>query len=116
MTAAKNIKYESDGKLHYTNDSGDTLLIRSIVVIGDRVGVLAKELADGETGIAYITGTWPMPVLTSLTPEVGDVYGFDVVDGEFNDDVTNNKATAVVAVDVDGDLCPDTDIEWMLIG
>jgi len=116
MAIALNIKYESDGKLHYTNSSGSTLPVRSIVVIGNRVGVLAQALEDGETGIAYISGVWPMPVATALTPAAGDVYGFDVLDEEFNDDLVNNLATAVVTVDVNGNLCPVADVEWLLIG
>ncbi len=117
MAVSGNIKFETDdGKVYYTNGSGGTLPIRSIIVVGGRIGVLAQELADGEIGIAYITGIWPLPVKASLTPAEGDIYGFDVADGECNDDLANNTATAFVCVDSAGALCQVTGYQWMLIG
>ncbi len=115
MAVARGMKYEADGKVYFTNGTGGTLPIRSIVVVGDRVGVLAQELADGAVGIAYVGGVWPMPVLTSLTPAEGDVLGFDATDGEFNDDLAGNTITAVVCIDSAGALCQVTDHQWMLI-
>lgn len=116
MTQAGKMKYEEEGKIHFTNGTGATLLVRSIVVIGNKVGVLANELVDGATGIAYTTGTWPMPVLSTLTPAEGDILGWDAADGEWNDDLVNNTITRVVSSDANGNLCPDTDIEWMHLG
>ena len=116
MAQAGKMKYEEEGKVHFTNGTGATLPVRSIVVVGDKMAVLNSELADGATGIAYTTGTWPMPVLTSLTPAEGDVLGWDAVDGEWNDDLINNLITAVVAVDADGALCAETDTQWMHLG
>lgn len=116
MSQAGNMKYEEEGKVHFTNGAGATLPVRSIVVVGDKVGVLAIELADGETGIAYTTGTWPMPVLSTLTPAEGDILGWDVADEEWNDDLVNNTIHAVVASDADGNLCTETDTQWMHLG
>jgi len=116
MAQAGRMKYEEEGKVHYTNDTGATLPVRSIVVDGNKVAVLAQELAPGETGIAYTDGTWPMPVLSTLTPAVKDVLGWDVADGEWNDDLVNNTITAVVSSDAEGNLCPDTNTEWMRLG
>ena len=116
MALAGKMKYEEEGKVHYTNGTGDTLPVRSIVVSGDKVAVLANELADGETGIAYTTGTWPMPVLSTLTPAEGDILGWDAADGEWNDDLVNNTIHAVVAADADGNLCAETDTQWLRLG
>ena len=116
MAQAGKMKYEEEGKIHYTNGTGATLPVRSVVVVGDKVAVLNSELADGATGIAYTTGTWPMPVLSTLTPAEGDVLGWDAADEEWNDDLVNNTITAVVSSDADGNLCPDTDTEWMHLG
>lgn len=116
MAISEEMFYEEDGKVHYTNGTGNTLPVRSIVVVGNKVAVLASELADGETGIAYTTGTWPMPVLSTLTPAEGDILGWDAADGEWNDDLVNNTITAVVASDADGGLCPTADTEWMHLG
>ena len=116
MAQSGQIKYQEDGKLHYKNTSGATLPIRSIVVIGERLGIINSALADDEVGVADIVGIWPMPVKSTLTPAAGDVLGWDAADGEFNDDLVNNTIHAVVAASSLGGLCPTAGMQWMHIG
>ena len=113
MAQAGLIKNQADGKLHYINSTGALLPIRSIVVIGDKVGVINSHLADGQVGIADMVGIWPMPVLSTLTPSAGTVLGWDVADEEWNDDLVNNTIHARVACDSTGALHPAAATEWI---
>lgn len=117
MAVAADIKYQNYDRVHCKNDTGSTLPVRSIVVIGDRIGVTNAELADGEVGIAHIARVWTMPVNSTLNATVaaGDVLYWDAADGELNDDSVNNPRAGIVVSDAAGDLCNVADHQYVMI-
>lgn len=117
MTVAGNIKYQDPTRVYYKNETGGVLPVRSVVVIGDRVGITNTVLADDEVGVAHIARTWPMPVNATInsTAAAGDVLYWDAVDGELNDDAVNNPRAGIVEIDSAGELCSTAGHQFIML-
>jgi len=61
------------GSLIYANSSGSTISAGDVIDLTDRVGVVAQDIADGESGTVFTAGVFRLPKDTTTFAQGGDV-------------------------------------------
>lgn len=96
---------------NWTNGSGGTLDVGSVIALADRIGVLQQTVPDGEKGVVICSGRWAMALKSGDNPAVGDRVYWDDTNKEITVTATamvnagvvvpgNNLASGEVCVDI----------------
>lgn len=70
--------------------AGSDLTAGTVVVIGNRVGVLLTDLANGETGAAQVTGVFEIAKLTTDDIAQGNLLYWDATNKRLTKTATDN--------------------------
>lgn len=70
--------------------AGSDLTAGAVVVIGNRVGVLLTDLANGETGAAQVTGVFELTKLTTDDVAQGNLLYWDATNKRLTKTATDN--------------------------
>lgn len=111
-------EYSDSGFIEqWPNDSGGDLDKDTVVVLGDRIGITAADIADGSAGPVVLTGQVRLPRKTGDAPAVGDVVYWDDTNKELTVTATDNTRAGLVSVGRTGPgITAQTDTECVDIG
>lgn len=91
-------KYVEAGEtMDYANSSGSTITAGTPVVVGEQIGIVLEDIADGATGVLAMSGVFNVPKVDAAVIAQGDSVIWDASAGKFDD----NAATPATG-DVSG--------------
>ncbi len=71
--------------------AGSALSSGTVVLIGNRVGVLLTDLANGEVGAAQVTGVWEIAKLSTDVVTQGALLYWDAGNSRLTTTASSNK-------------------------
>ncbi|MCA8932077.1 MAG: DUF2190 family protein [Rhodospirillaceae bacterium] len=78
--------FVQDGKsLPWTNGTGSDLSSGDPVVIGEQIGILAVDIANGASGTVYMEGVFTVPKVSAAEIGQGESVIWDASEGAFED-------------------------------
>lgn len=111
MARVAQMVYDTSRVLNnWTNGTGSTIDVGSVVELSDKVGILQQTVPDGGTGVVVCHGQWSLPLKSGDTPAVGDRVYWDATAGEVTVTSTANTDAGVVVPGHDmaaGRVCVD---------
>lgn len=111
MAREARMEYDSSRLIdNWTNGSGGTLNVGSVIALSDRIGVLQQTVLDGGKGVVVCSGRWAMALKSGDTPAVGDRVYWDDTNKEITVTSTDNVNAGVVVPGhnlASGEVCVD---------
>lgn len=75
--------------IEYT--AGSALSSGAVVLIGNRIGVLLTDLANGEVGVAQVTGVWELTKLSTDVVTQGALLYWDAGNSRLTTTASSHK-------------------------
>jgi len=79
-------KYVEAGEtMDYANSSGSTIVANTPVVVGQQIGIVLEDIADGATGVLGMKGVYNVPKADAADIAQGESVMWDASAGKFDD-------------------------------
>jgi len=80
--------HKNGAVIDWINGTGSNVAAGDVVVVGCLVGVAVADIANGESGVLEVTGSWVLPAVNDTAFSAGDLLYWDA---------TTKKATKTEA-------------------
>jgi predicted RecA/RadA family phage recombinase len=79
------------GQVTWTNGTGSAVAAGDVVVLGNRIGIAAVDIANGSSGVIDISGVFTLAAVNTVAFAVGDDLFWDATAAKLNKTEADNN-------------------------